>query len=170
MTTDLILTVIGDDRPGLVESLARTVAEHDGNWLHSSMSQLAGKFAGILHVSVPEAQADALITALDGLSDRLRVVVEKGGSDAVAPLQRSLTLQLVGNDRPGIIRDISQALARHGVNVEDLETACEPAPMSSEPLFRAAAVLRVPADLDEDSLRATLERIADDLIVDLTLD
>ncbi|MEX2333624.1 MAG: ACT domain-containing protein, partial [Pseudohongiella sp.] len=82
---------------------------------------------------------------------------------------RALRLSLVGNDRPGIIRDISGALARHNVNVDDLDTECVPAPMSSDILFRAEAVLHIPADLDIESLRTELERLADDLIVDISL-
>ena len=77
MSTYLVLTVIGDDKPGLVEMLADTVARHSGNWLESNMSHLAGKFAGILRVSVADAHADALIQDLQKLSSALKLVVEK---------------------------------------------------------------------------------------------
>jgi len=173
MKTYLVLTLIGKDQPGLVESLAQIVAQHQGNWLESNMSRLAGKFAGILRVSVDEAQADALVSALDALSPRLRLVVEQSTeSGEVADKsagQRALRLSLVGNDRPGIIRDISGALARQHVNVDDLETECVPAPMSADMLFRADAVLHIPAGLDIEALRTELERLADDLIVDISL-
>jgi glycine cleavage system regulatory protein len=169
MKTFLVLTLIGNDQPGLVESLAQIVAQHQGNWLESNMSRLAGKFAGILRVSVDEAKADQLISALDALSPRLRLVVERSVHAEPEPVTRSVKLSLVGNDRPGIIRDIAGALARQHVNVDDLETECEPAPMSSDILFKASAVLHIPAGLDIDALRAELERLADDLIVDLSL-
>jgi glycine cleavage system regulatory protein len=168
MKTYLVLTLIGKDQPGLVESLASVVAQHHGNWLESNMSRLAGQFAGILRVSVDAGQADALIAGLDALSPRLRLVVERSGSDGDAvATHRGLRLSLVGNDRPGIIRDISGVLARHHVNVDDLETECAPAPMASDMLFRAYALLHVPAGLDIDLLGAELEKIADDLIVEL---
>ena len=138
MSTYLVLTVIGDDKPGLVEMLADTVARHSGNWLESNMSHLAGKFAGILRVSVADAHADALI-------------------------------QLVGNDRPGIIKEISRALALQHVNVEELATQCTAAPMSGESLFNAQAELKVPADLDVRALQRQLEQLADDLIVEIAL-
>jgi glycine cleavage system regulatory protein len=169
MTTYLVLTIIGNDKPGLVERLAKVIAANSGNWLHSSMSQLAGKFAGILQVSVPDSNADQLIADLNGLSDSLKLVIEKvSAANLVAP-QRTVAMHLVGNDRPGIIRDVSAALARSGVNVEDLETECGPAPMSSDILFRAKAVLMVSDTTDLDSLRQELERIADDLIVEIHL-
>ena len=60
MNSYLVLTVISDDKPGLVEELASTIAENSGNWLESSMSHLAGHFAGIVHVSVPEENASFL--------------------------------------------------------------------------------------------------------------
>ena len=169
MTTHLVLTIIGDDKPGLVERLSKVIADNSGNWLRSSMSQLAGKFAGILEVSVPDSSAEKLIADLNNLSDSLKLVVEKAGPFATPTSLRTLTLNLVGNDRPGIIRDVSRALAGSAVNVEDLETECAPAPMSADILFHARAVLQVPGDADLDALRAELERIADDLMVDLSL-
>ncbi|MCB1671239.1 MAG: ACT domain-containing protein [Gammaproteobacteria bacterium] len=167
MTTYLVLTAIGDDRPGLVEQLAGVVARNAGNWLESSMSQLAGKFAGILRVSVPDENADQLIRDLESLSGSLKLVIERGSGELPQESSQPLKLSLIGNDRPGIIREISAALARQRVNVEELETECTIAPMSGETLFNAQVTLTVPADLDLDDLQRELEQIADDLIVDI---
>jgi glycine cleavage system regulatory protein len=81
----------------------------------------------------------------------------------------SLSLDLVGQDRPGIVKEISHALAERGVNLEELETECESAPMSGEILFKAHATLRAPADVDLDTLQSDLEAIAQDLMVELSL-
>ena len=170
MTTYLVLTVIGNDEPGLVERLAQTIADNGGNWLESSMSQLAGKFAGILKVSVADADADKLTAELNKLSNKLKLVIEKATVDTSPAVSRTLNLSLVGNDRPGIIREISRALAGLSINVEDLETECVPAPMSADVLFKAQALLKVPPDLDLEGLRSKLEQIADDLIVDIVLE
>lgn len=169
MKTFLVLTLIGNDQPGLVESLSRIVAAHHGNWLESNMSRLAGKFAGILRVSVDEDKADALVSALDALSPRLKLVVERSAPAEPERTQRTIRLSLLGNDRPGIIRDISGALARQQVNVDELDTECVPAPMSADILFKATATLHVPAGLDMDALQTQLEALADDLMVELTL-
>lgn len=170
MTTYLVLTIIGNDKPGLVEALSQAIASNSGNWLESSMSQLAGKFAGILRVSVANAEADKLIAALQSLSTDLKLVIERADVDLDKASARSVTLNLIGNDRPGIIREISRALAGLSVNVEKLSTECVPAPMSGELLFKADALLKVPTDLELDILRSELERLADDLIVDIQLD
>lgn len=171
MNTYLVLTLIGKDRPGLVEELAKTISLHSGNWLESSMSQLAGKFAGILRVSVPEGEADALIAALQNLSSGLKLVIEKAEPEPPDLKRKTVALSLVGNDRPGIIREISHVLAKHGVNVEDLETECVPAPMSGEILFKAKALLRLkePSDAELAALQGALEKLADDLIVEIQL-
>lgn len=170
-TTYLVLTVIGDDRPGLVEALAQVIADHEGNWLESNMSHLAGKFAGILRVSVPDGKADRLILALEELPASLRIIIERGESaDEDGRRLRVARLSIVGNDRPGIVREVSQALAAQQINVEQLDTECSNAPMSGEPLFHARAVIRIPAELSLDDLRADLEQIADDLIVDVIED
>jgi glycine cleavage system regulatory protein len=133
------------------------------------MSHLAGKFAGILRVSVADAHADALIQDLQKLSSALKLVVEKVRLSEAPARQRSLRLTLVGNDRPGIIKEISRALALQHVNVEELATQCTTAPMSGESLFNAQAELKVPADLDVHALQRQLEQLADDLIVEISL-
>src|SRR4249919_3634570 len=108
--TDLVLTLIGDDRPGLVDAVAAIIAAHDGSWLESRMTHLAGKFAGILRAELPASQAAAALKALAGLESRgLRVVAETGeraasGPAAGEPGDRAMQLDLVGLDRPGIVR------------------------------------------------------------------
>lgn len=166
---DLILTVIGDDRPGLVEQLAASIAEHGGNWLESSLSHLSGKFAGIVRVECAAEQADALRTALSALPS-LTVAAQLTQAVDIAPAGRHLTLSLTGHDRVGIVREVSQVIARHGVNVEGLTTWTSSAPMSGETLFHAEAALQADAGLDADALLAALEAISNELVVDILLD
>ena len=168
----LILTVIGDDRPGLVEELATTIATHDGNWLEASLAHLSGKFAGIVRVAVPAGQAAALKAALAKLSG-LKVSAELAAEEKSAPhlptIGRRFTLNLVGHDRIGIVREVSQVLARHAVNLEELATYTSSAPMSAEVLFHAEAELFTAPDFNARALKAELEKLSDDLMVDITL-
>jgi glycine cleavage system regulatory protein len=169
MRSSMVLTVIGLDRPGIVQELAATVAAHGGNWEQSRMAQLAGHFAGILNVSLPDERAEELRRALVALTaSGLRVVAETTAAPERRSL-RALRLELTGNDREGIVRDITRALAARSVNVEELDTSRESAPMSGSALFHARALLRVPAGLDVNELQKTLEGIADDLMVDVAL-
>ncbi len=165
----LVVTVIGKDRPGLVESVSAVVEAQGGSWVESRMSRLAGEFAGILRVSVPAAKADALTRELEGLEARgLRVVVERGVEEEVEE-GHAIVLELIGSDRPGIVHKISEALAARGVNVDELNTECDGAPWSGGALFKAMARLRAPKSLDLDVLRESLEEIASDLMVDIRI-
>lgn len=169
MRASLVLTVIGQDKPGIVEHLSQIVAASEGNWEESRMSRLAGKFAGILRVSVDASRAEHLAKALTELEAKgLRVVVEKSEAEETGTFT-TLALELVGNDHPGIVRDIAHALATRGVNIEELETEVASAPMSGGELFRARAELRTPAGVSSAELRAVLEGLADDLMVDISL-
>jgi glycine cleavage system regulatory protein len=166
----LVMTVIGQDRPGLVESVAALVAEHGGNWLESRMSRLGGQFAGILRVEVPAEKEQALVAGLNKLESRgLTVVVHPDQPKSSAAPARGSVLEIVGQDRPGIVREISHALASFGVNVEELQTECASAAMSGETLFTARARLSIPASSNAAEIRQKLERIAADLIVEVSL-
>ncbi|MFT5720451.1 MAG: glycine cleavage system regulatory protein [Motiliproteus sp.] len=172
MKTSLILTAIGPDKSGLVELLSTTLAEHSANWQQSSMSRLAGQFAGILIASADTDRVEPLLRALNALESKglsISVVTEAGISAAATPPGQTLTLALIGHDKAGIIRDISRALAGHNISVDELATEIVSGTMSAEPLFKAEATLRVPEGTDLDDLQESLEAIASDLMVDLTL-
>ena len=171
MSTSIVLTVISDDRTGIVEALSQTLGNHQGNWVESSMLSLAGKFAGILRASVPDTNAQALISELQALqSTGLQIVVQISKPDAAPALAREFTLELVGQDRPGIVRDISRILSRYQVNVEELDTECQNASMSGEELFLASARIRVPESVSLQALQHELEELANELMVDLKLE
>jgi len=176
MRTSLVLTVIADDKPGIVEQLSDHILAAGANWEESRMARLAGKFAGLLRVSVDAARADALAAQLRQAAGGLTIVVERGVAIA-GGLQaseeralRTVRLELLGNDHPGIIRTISRVLADHGVNIEELETETTSAPMSGDTLFRARASLRIPPTLSLDRLRGILEGLAGELMVDVALE
>ena len=164
------MTVIGQDRPGLVDSVASLVGEHGGNWLESRMSRLGGHFAGILRVEVPEETQPSLVAALNALASRgLTVVVHPDGPRLIPQSGRLSRLEIVGQDRPGIIREISRVLASYSVNVEELHTECESGAMSGERIFKAVAKLSIPGSCDAGEVRQKLEKIAEDLIVEISL-
>ncbi len=169
MQIPLVLTLVSPDRTGLVESLARVVADHDGNWLESRMCRLGGEFAGILRMEIPAAKKSAFLEALLPLQQGgLQMVVRVDQSAGEVATGRQTQLEIVGSDRPGIVRDITSALARAGVNVEEFSSEIASAPMSGETLFRAFARLQLPAHCDLAALKTDLEKIAADLLVDVS--
>lgn len=167
-----VLTLVGPDRPGLVSALAAKVAGCGGSWLESQMARLAGQFAGILLVTVPDDAANALAAEVQALErDGLHVAIQRavGGADGGAPARQALRLDLVGHDRPGIVRDIARALAERGVNIAELTTAVRSDSFSAEQMFHATARLDVPGGVSPHELQAALERLGNELMIDIAL-
>jgi glycine cleavage system regulatory protein len=170
MQTHLVVTAIGPDRPGLVSALSDTIAAAGGNWLDARMASLAGKFAGVLLVAVAADKADALVAALQELEAKgLRLVIEKSTAEAPVQVGRTLKLELLGQDRPGIVRDISRVLAELQISIADFETERSSGSFSGESMFKATAVLQVPEKLELAQVRRALEGLANELMVDLSL-
>jgi glycine cleavage system regulatory protein len=171
MTTSLVVTVIGPDRPGLVSALSDKAAEYGANWADSLMANLAGQFAGIVHLQVPAKNCDALMTALRELeSPGLHIGVAKGEGAAPPPSSHRLKLELVGHDRPGIIHGISSQLAQRGISIEKLQTKIASGAWAGGQMFQMNALLLVPPGLDSGDLRRGLEGLANELMVDIALD
>jgi glycine cleavage system regulatory protein len=170
MNSAIVLTIIADDKPGIVEAVSKTLKSHNGNWTKSSMSSLAGQFAGILLASVPEEEAEACLAALKALeADGLRIIIRVVSDEVPADRASKFFIQLVGNDRPGIVHDITSILADHKVSVSSLETSVEGASMGGGELFKASAELRVPEGSDILALERNIEALANDLMVDIKL-
>ena len=167
MPIPLVITLVGADRTGLVESVARVLADHGGNWLESRMCRLGGEFAGILRVEIPAEKKSVLLVALQKISG-LNVVIQPTQSAVAVTSGRQTKLEIVGSDRPGIVREIASALARASVNVEEFFSELVSAPMSGETLFKASARLQLPANCDLAALKRDLEKIAADLLVDVS--
>ncbi len=167
----LVLTFVGDDRPGLVNAISETIAAHGGTWLESRSAQLAGKFAGILLVNVPDAKLAELESSLLRLETAgLRVTIEPGaGAPAAAKPARLIRLDILGNERPGIVRDVTKTLTDLGVNIEEFSSGLEREPFTGVEMFRASARLRAPDGLSLDDLRKALERLASEIMVDLAV-
>ena len=166
----LVLTVIGDDRPGLVSTLSARLNAQGALWQRSQMSRLAGKFAGIVEVVVPAGTVDDLVADLESLGAEGLAVAIARTSTPPETATRRLSLELVGADRPGIVAEISALLSARRISIEELATSVTHAPMAGGMLFEAHAVLAAPNNADETELRTALEALADELMVDVALD
>lgn len=170
MKTPYVLSFSAQDKPGLVELLSNTVNGYGGNWLESAMSHLAGKFVGIIVVEIADDRSESLLKALRDLSDfGLYIAIDKHTSVEDKD-SHTLDIELVGHDRPGIVRDISKVLAEYDVNVEDMSTELVSGSMSAETLFKADLHLRTSKDTDLDALQDAIEQIAENLMVDIHIE
>ena len=168
--TTLILTVAGADRPGLVSAVADVVDAHGGNWENSRLAELAGTFAGVIEISVADERVADLRAALGALEGMLTVTVHAGAAAADPDAEQRLSLTVLGNDRPGIVREVSGVLNTHALSIESMTTETRDAAMAGGRLFESSVTATVPASADLDALRAALERLATEIQVDITLD
>ena len=169
--TTLVVTLIGPDRPGMVNAVSDKAIAHGANWTDSLMANFAGQFAGIVQLDVAPAQCDALVADLRSLqAPDLQITVTTTRGAGPAGAARRIKLDLLGHDRPGIIQSISSQLARHGVGIDKLNTHLISGAMSGEQLFRMEASLSLPPGLDPALLQQALEGLANELRVDLSLD
>lgn len=164
----LVLTLIGKDKAGLVEQLATVISSHNGNWMASNLSHLAGYFAGILQVEVSEQDLPGLTAALDSITD-LDIRVQHGLPVDINE-QQQLRFVITGNDRPGIVRELSSVIKHKGTNIIHFESSKQSAPNWGVPLFHAVATVELPSGLSRDEVVKALEAIATDIIVDIETD
>ena len=170
MDRTYFFAIIGPDRPGLVELMSDTVVSHEGNWLDSRMASLADYFVGVARVTIPEQHAEAFVAALQQLDETgLRVMLEPADKTPAEVPKRKLLIQLMGHDRPGIIREISRVLHKHSVNISELRTGAEGGPMSGETIFRAIAEIDLPPSLSIEQLKRDLEALSHEIMVDLDI-
>jgi glycine cleavage system regulatory protein len=162
------MTLVGNDRPGIVEAVSELIVQHQGDWVDSRMANLSGKFAGILHADIPDAQYQAFCDAVDAGIDGLEITLETIGS-VTAPVGQCYILELVGQNQPGIIHQISSTIADNGATIEELSSEISDASMSGEKLFKASIKLCLPPGQDIEDLGEVLEELANELIVDIEL-
>jgi methionyl-tRNA formyltransferase len=170
-TVSLVVTVMGPDRPGIVRQVAERAQRHGANWAGSRMSKMANEFAGMVHLEAPAESVAALTAALQSLeSAGLKVLVAASDGAGSAPAgYRSFALELVGQDRVGIISQVTSMLAASGVGIESLHTEVSRSGPSAQASFRISAQLMVPKAQDIAALQSELGTLAQAMMLDITL-
>lgn len=164
---NVVITFVGRDKPGLVDQLAKLIVAHQGNWLGSSMSHLAGQFAGIIEVELPELELAKFSLEIASIDD-LTITIQQGHNTASAiEAEELLNISIVCNDRTGIIQEITQALHAVDANIEQLGSQLESAANSGQILFRANIVVVLPQHSSIEQLQESIEKIGDDVMVDI---
>lgn len=165
----VILSVVGSDRPGLTGILAEAVHSAGGNWLESHLSRLGGLYVGSALVEIADDRVDALraaVAAVDARGLEVRVIPAVEGAPAAG---ETLELSLVGQDRPGIVRQVTSVVSGLDVNIEALSTHVAPEPHSGAPIFHLDARLRLPPGLAAERVQAALEQISAEVMVDISV-
>jgi len=164
----LVLSVAGSDRPGLTKALAAAVLSAGGNWLESHLSRLGGLYVGSVLVELDQMKVEALrsaVSAVDaaGLEVRIAPAVESAAAG------ETLEFSLVGQDRPGIVNQVTAAVSQLGANIETFKTWLSPEAHSGGSLFHMAAHLRLPEGLKASAVQDALEAISGEIMVDVAV-
>jgi len=168
MTASLVLTICAHDRPGVMNRISNIIVDNGGNWLESRMARLGGQFAGIVRIQCSEQHLDKLTDALMALAaEAISVQIHNQGDLSDHPYSRCLQLDIFGNDRPGIVSQLTQAICHAGANIEELNTTIESAPMAGHPIFHASGTVCLPDTTDEQTLIDAVEDLSDDLNVEI---
>ncbi|WP_133468489.1 glycine cleavage system protein R [Paraglaciecola marina] len=164
----MIFTLVGQDKPGLISDLAKTVFDMGGNWLGSNFSHMAGHFAGFVEVNLPQDKHLDLIECFSQHPD-LKIHLLAGDLESSSQ-QKSAKIEIMGNDKAGIVQELTQVLSQFNLNIVKFDSNLESAPNWGGSLFKAKATITIAEDFDLDSLRETLEAVANDLMVDIEIE
>lgn len=162
----LIFTLVGQDKPGLISNLAKTVYGMGGNWLGSNFSHMAGHFAGFVQIDLPLDKHQTLITLLLQHPD-LKIHLLSGVVEEPNEPQQKVQIEITGNDKTGIVQELTQILNQFNLNIVKFDSCLETAPNWGGSLFKAKALISIAADFDLEKLQESLESIANDLMVDI---
>ncbi len=163
----IVLSVLGDDKPGMIDGLSSIIVSHNGDWVESKMSKIEGKFAGILRVNIPGDTIEPLVKELMSADLGLSIACEELRAPESLAEFKNYNIELIGNNHTGIIRQLSHVLANLGANLEEINTEVIEGTMSGEKLFKAKINLHLPLGVDEDFVRAKLEQIANEMMVEI---
>ncbi len=168
MTQSIVLTIIGPDRTGIVDSISTLATTHGASWQESHLARLAGQFAGIVHLICPNSSADALRNALSHLQrEGLEIFLVRANSTN-EPQSETYTLDVLGHDRPGILSEVTQIVKNHRANIQEIETNLESAPEAGHLLFHAVLKITTCKDNPINNLTQGLEALSPELQVSLS--
>lgn len=169
-STSLVVSIVGADRQGIVSSLAERAQRFGANWAASRMTRLAGEFAGMVHLEVPRENADALATSLRDLaSSGLQVVVARSDGANLPSTLRVVELELVGEDRLGIVSNLTKLLAGRGISIESIHTDIVRSGVSGKQTFKVEAHLLVPSSVSVEALQQEVGSLAREMMLDIAL-
>jgi glycine cleavage system transcriptional repressor len=167
----VVLTGVGRDRVGIVAELAQVLYEQGCNLLDSSMTQLRGEFALILMVELDGSisQLEKRLAALEaqlGMKIHVRELAEDELRDAVQDEQNQFMVSVYGADKPGIVANVTRALAERRLNITDVQTKSTGA---ASKVFLMILEVSAPVSVSAFDVEKQLKAIGAELSVDISV-
>ena len=172
MIKNLVISALGNDKPGIVNELSKAILDQGGNISESRMTVLGGEFAMMLLVSGSQECIDNIISKLEATGEKLNLTLIAKETQAQEADQKRLPYQVtvVSMDHPGIVHNISDFLSSRNLNIEEIETKTYPAAHTGTPMFSLEMIISVPADSSVRTLRDEFVTFCDDLNLDASLE
>lgn len=168
MSTSLVLTISAHDRPGIMSRLSATITNNNANWLESRMARLAGQFVGIVCLECKKDDEAELRASLEKLHDEgIHIHILGQGELSDYPFTRHMRIDIFGNDRPGIVTQLTRAISCAGANIEEINTSIESAAMSGQNIFHACGTICLPDNCDDSTVIDAIEALSDDLTIEI---
>jgi len=168
MLTSLVLTISSHDRPGIMSRLSTVISEAGGNWLESRMARLAGQFVGIVCIECQKENEAKIRANLESLAEEgIHVHALDSGDISDYPFTRHMRIDIFGNDRPGIVSQLTKAISCAGANIEEINTSIESAAMSGQNIFHACGTICLPDSCADETVISAIEALSDDLTIEI---
>lgn len=171
MSEQLVITALGDDRPGIVDELSNALVKHNLNIEDSRMSVLGGEFAVLLLVSGSQQSIDDFVADTASLEQSLnmKIQVKTTRSDTSATALVPYTVEVVAIDHPGIVHKLASFFSSQQINIVDLHTERYAAAHTATPMFAVNMTIGVPADIAIKTLREEFIDMCDELNLDASM-
>lgn len=171
MSEQLVITALGDDRPGIVDELSNALFKHALNIEDSRMSVLGGEFAVLLLVSGGDQSIDDFVADTPGLEQSLnmKLLVKRTRTAAAQQALVPYTVEVVAIDHPGIVHKLASFFSAKKINIVDLNTQRYAAAHTATPMFAVNMTIGIPADIAIKPLRDEFINMCDELNLDASM-
>jgi glycine cleavage system transcriptional repressor len=171
MSEQLVITALGDDRPGIVDELSNALFKHNLNIEDSRMSVLGGEFAVLLLVGGSPESIDNFVADTASLEESLnmKILVKVTSSEVRRQALVPYNVEVVAMDNPGIVHNLASFFSSRQINIVDLNTERYAAAHTATPMFAVNMTIGIPADIPLKQLRDEFISMCDELNLDASM-
>ncbi len=172
MLNYLVISALGEDRPGIVDRLSKAVLDGGCNIEDSRMTVLGGEFAVILLISGQWNNIAKVENSLERTGAELGLTVTAKRTDGRRPRHDLMpyAVDVVSLDHPGIVYNLAHFFSARDINIDDMTTSSYAAAHTGAPMFSVRLVVDIPSELQIAALRDEFLDFCDELNVDAVIE
>ncbi len=171
-TSQLVLSALGEDRPGIINELSRCVLNNGCNISDSRMTVLGGEFAILLLIDGNWNTIAKLEDQVAGLEERLGLSITTRRTARKATRKDLLPygVDVVSLDQPGIVYNLAGFFSKRQINIQEMATSSYAAAHTGTPMFSVHLTIDIPASLQISVLREEFMDFCDQLNLDAVME